>query len=399
MSAKLRFGMYELDRSAMELRKNGRLIRLQEQPCRVLAILAERPGELVTREQLQAQVWGDTFVDFDHSLNKAVNRIREALDDNAGAPRYVETVPRRGYRFIAPVAEISPTDAPDPAAPVTPGPAADPAESNSHTSASRVVLLAALAIAIVLASIGVATVVWLRHSKKPTVQEPELITYGGFRPVLSRDGKLLAYVSVIGTGPPRIWEQQTAGGEAIPLTSGTDPEYSPDFSPDGTRIAFFSGKNGGGIYIAPTLPGEPRLISSIPELEDLRFSPSGDSILYLEEQKLFTVSVADGRTVSLPLNQDYRILESPLWGPGGTEILFYGIRSRAQNEPAAWWIVPLASRSTQAGHVAGFKQNFLLAQRVRVGSDRQRPRVDHLRYRYPRKMEALARRSLPRGRN
>jgi DNA-binding winged helix-turn-helix (wHTH) protein len=93
MSAKIRFGMYELDRSAMELRKNGRLIGLQEQPCRVLAMLAERPGELVSREQLQAQIWGDTFVDFDHSLNKAVNRIREALDDNAGAPRYVQTVP------------------------------------------------------------------------------------------------------------------------------------------------------------------------------------------------------------------------------------------------------------------------------------------------------------------
>jgi DNA-binding winged helix-turn-helix (wHTH) protein len=114
MNAKIRFGMYELDRSAMELRKNGRLIRLQEQPCRVLAMLAERPGELVTREQLQAQIWGDTFVDFDHSLNKAVNRIREALDDNAGAPRYVETVPRRGYRFIAPVAALPETEVPEP---------------------------------------------------------------------------------------------------------------------------------------------------------------------------------------------------------------------------------------------------------------------------------------------
>jgi DNA-binding winged helix-turn-helix (wHTH) protein len=114
MSAIIRFGMYELDRSAMELRKNGRPIRLQEQPCRVLAILAERPGELVTREQLQMQIWGDTFVDFERSLNKAVNRIREALDDNAGAPRYVETVPRRGYRFIAPVAALPETEVPEP---------------------------------------------------------------------------------------------------------------------------------------------------------------------------------------------------------------------------------------------------------------------------------------------
>jgi Tol biopolymer transport system component/DNA-binding winged helix-turn-helix (wHTH) protein len=341
MAGMIRFGVYELDRDAMELRKYGVLIRLQEQPFRVLAILAGRPGEIVTREELQEQIWGNTFVDFDQSLNKAINRVREALNDNASTPQYVETVPRRGYRFIAPVADIPQTPA-APGAPSAPVPVAERPQSRSPRSISRALIVAALATA-VAAAIGVATVVWLRQSKKPTVQEPEVITYGGFRPVLSRDGKLLAYVSVIGTGPTRIWEQQTAGGEAIPLTSGTDPETSPDFSPDGTRIAFFSGKNGGGIYIAPTLPGEPRLIASIPELEDLRFSPSGDSILYLEEQKLFTVSVADGRTVSLPLNQDYRILGSPLWGPDGTEILFYGVRSGEQNEPAAWWIVPLAA--------------------------------------------------------
>src|ERR1700727_1993530 len=104
MSDKIRFGLYELDRDARELRKRGLLIRLQDQPFRILAILTERPGEIVTREEMQEQIWGkETFVDFDQSLNKAVNRIREALHDDAGTPRYVETVPRRGYRFIAPV--------------------------------------------------------------------------------------------------------------------------------------------------------------------------------------------------------------------------------------------------------------------------------------------------------
>jgi DNA-binding winged helix-turn-helix (wHTH) protein len=111
MPGKIRFGVYELDRDAMELRKHGAPIRLQEQPFRVLAMLAERPGEIITREQLQERIWGDTFVDFDQSLNKAVNRVREALNDDAGTPQYVETVPRRGYRFIAPVAEIPPTEA------------------------------------------------------------------------------------------------------------------------------------------------------------------------------------------------------------------------------------------------------------------------------------------------
>ena len=88
----------------MELRRNGVPIRLQEQPLQVLATLVERPGEIITREELQERFWGkDTFVDFEQSLNKAVNRLREALNDEAGQPKYVETVPRRGYRFIAPV--------------------------------------------------------------------------------------------------------------------------------------------------------------------------------------------------------------------------------------------------------------------------------------------------------
>ena len=113
MPGKIRFGVYELDRDAMELRKHGVTIRLQEQPLRVLANLVERPGEIVTREELQQQIWGkDTFVDFEQSLNKAVNRLREALNDEAGQPRYVETVPRRGYRFIAPVTELNSTQPP-----------------------------------------------------------------------------------------------------------------------------------------------------------------------------------------------------------------------------------------------------------------------------------------------
>src|ERR1700679_595132 len=122
MPGRIRFGVYELDRDAMELRKHGVPIRLQEQPFRVLAMLAERPEEIITREQLQERIWGNTFVDFDQSLNKAVNRLREALNDNAGTPQYVETVPRRGYRFIAPVAALPLTEAHDDA-PVTPDPA------------------------------------------------------------------------------------------------------------------------------------------------------------------------------------------------------------------------------------------------------------------------------------
>ena len=106
-----RFGVFELDLSAGELRKSGVKLRLQGQPFQVLALLLERAGEVVTREELQQQLWpSDTFVDFDHSLNTAINKVREALGDSASSPRYVETLARRGYRFIAPVQ--APTGAP-----------------------------------------------------------------------------------------------------------------------------------------------------------------------------------------------------------------------------------------------------------------------------------------------
>jgi cholera toxin transcriptional activator len=105
----VRFGVFELDLTTGELRKNGTLIRLQEQPFQVLAMLLDRPGELVTRDELRNKLWSaDTFVDFDHSLNTAVNKLREALGDAASNPRFVQTVARRGYRFIAPVQENRP---------------------------------------------------------------------------------------------------------------------------------------------------------------------------------------------------------------------------------------------------------------------------------------------------
>ena len=96
-----------MDLRAGELRKHGVRIRLQTQPFQILGMLLERPGEVVTREELRQALWaGDTFVDFDHGLNNAINRLRETLGDSAESPRFVETLPRRGYRFIAPVEQV-----------------------------------------------------------------------------------------------------------------------------------------------------------------------------------------------------------------------------------------------------------------------------------------------------
>lgn len=129
----VRFGVFELDLSAGELRKNGRKIRLQEQPFQVLASLIEHAGEVVSREDLRQRLWpSDTFVDFDHSLNTAINKVREALGDSASSPRYVETLARRGYRFAAPVQR---DPAPDTAR-STPEPATDSQQINRAESPS-----------------------------------------------------------------------------------------------------------------------------------------------------------------------------------------------------------------------------------------------------------------------
>src|ERR1700756_4683426 len=100
----VQFGLFELDLEARELRKSGVRVKLQEQPFQILAMLLERPGSVVTREGLQKKLWpGDTFVDFDLSLNSAVKKLRQALNDDSESPRFIETLYRRGYRFIGPV--------------------------------------------------------------------------------------------------------------------------------------------------------------------------------------------------------------------------------------------------------------------------------------------------------
>jgi len=121
----VRFGVFELDLNAGELRKSGVKLRLQGQPFQVLAVLLDRPGEVVSREEIQQKLWpADTFVDFDHSLNTAINKVREVLGDSASSPRFVETLARRGYRFIAPVQKDTPAQSPEPVP--TPAPAQAP---------------------------------------------------------------------------------------------------------------------------------------------------------------------------------------------------------------------------------------------------------------------------------
>src|SRR5260370_25274429 len=110
----IRFGLFEADLRSGDLHKSGLKLKLTGQPFQVLAMLLERPGEVITREEIQKRLWpSDTFVDFEHSVNTAIKKVREVLGDSAESPRFVETLPRRGYRFIATVGQQNGADSPD----------------------------------------------------------------------------------------------------------------------------------------------------------------------------------------------------------------------------------------------------------------------------------------------
>jgi len=134
----LRFSIFEADLGTRELRKNGLRIRLQDQPFQVLALLLQRPGELVTREEIVKTLWpADTFVDFDHSLNTSINKLREVLNDSASTPRFIETLPKRGYRFLGDVASVGGNAGVAPVAPAASLPEAEPASKDELPQASR----------------------------------------------------------------------------------------------------------------------------------------------------------------------------------------------------------------------------------------------------------------------
>jgi len=148
----LRFGVFEADLRAGELRKQGKRIKIQEQPLHVLTVLLQRPGEVVTREELRNHNWSpDTFVDFDNSLNTAINKLREALGDSADNPRFIETLPRRGYRFIAPVSSVQ--------------------TKKSPVLTKRGLVLAGVAVIVLVAAIGGAVILRSRQARRLTAKD------------------------------------------------------------------------------------------------------------------------------------------------------------------------------------------------------------------------------------
>ena len=242
----IRFGTFEVDLQDGELRKGGVKLKLTGQPFQVLAILLERPGEIVTREELQKRLWPDTFVDVDHNLNTAINKIREVLGDSAESPRFVETLPRRGYRFIASVE--------GPKIPTTPAEESGSGARRGSRIPTWVVRISILWVVILL--LAASGLFIYRRRRTPTATAQRTLTRLTFDDGLqtgatwSPDGRFIAYSSDRG-GKFDIWVQAVSGGDPVQVTKGPGQNWQPDWSPDGKYIAYRSEEGEGGLYIGP----------------------------------------------------------------------------------------------------------------------------------------------------
>jgi len=267
----IRFGTFELNLQTGELRQQGQKLKLQEQPFQVLAALLERPGEVVTREELRSKLWPvDTFVDFDHSLNAAIKRLRDALGESADAPIFIETLARRGYRFIAPVdGSLSPNT-------VGIAPALEPSKSHPrHRVRPWMFAMASLVIAAAAILLFVSREVVPAPNAQPRLVP--LTTYPGreYEPALAPNGNRVAFAW---SGPDvpigrtaSIYIKQIGEEHALRLTSVPGAiDFGPDWSPDGAYIVFgrfpaptaAPGAVEEGIYIVPATGGAERRVHS-----------------------------------------------------------------------------------------------------------------------------------------
>lgn len=336
----VRFGLYELDLSTRELCKNGRKLKLQEQPFRLLALLVENRGQTVTRDRLKEALWpSDTFVDFDHSLNAAIAKLRQALGDSAENPRFIETMARRGYRFIAPV-ETEPNGSEvKPITEATTVPAVWVSEKAAVPAAPvRKRLWIVPTVAITITAVAMLAVFGVRSWRRAEPGQSTLVqltTGTGLTmdPAVSPDGRLLAYASDRADGRNlNVWIQQLSpGGTAVQLTHFDADTSEPSFSPDGSKIVFRSTEKGGGIYVIPTIGGEPTRLA--PGGRNPRFSPDGQVIAYWtgipsktvltggQGGELYVVSTSGGQPRRL--GTDLLYVGNPVWSPDSKRLIAF----------------------------------------------------------------------------
>jgi Tol biopolymer transport system component/DNA-binding winged helix-turn-helix (wHTH) protein len=368
VSDQLAFGPFRINVSAGELLKNGVPVRLPSQPFRVLMALLTRPGEVVTREQLQAEVWNDgTFTDFDHGLHAAINKLRRALNDSAEHPRYIETLPGRGYRFIGVLNGHEFTS--DTAVLTLEEP------RRARNWGMRRLTVAALCLA------GAFAAGWVLHRAPEPRTEwkmTRLTAEAGLseRPALSPDGSLVAYSADRGGhGGRDLYVKHVAGGQPIRLTFDEAGNTTPEFSPDGTRIVYRSNRDGGGIYEIPAFGGDSRLVAR--DGLHPRYSPDGSRVAYWVGAESVAAAVpGSGAVWVVPLaggppkrvGAQLTAARQPLWSPDGEKLLVIGYSSAKyfDNSAIDWWLV--ASNGEGAVRTGAYEALRLAGLRVRSGT-------------------------------
>lgn len=345
LPSRFEFGPFEVNASTGELLKRGIRVRLPAQPFAILILLLENPGELVTREQLRERIWGDgTFVDFEHGLNSAINKLRSALGDSAENPRYIETMPGRGYRFVGAL-ESREAEAAIRPVPETEGQQEKTGSRQSLAGWERLAWAAGLVVCLAFA---------VRFHQTPESMPDLTLTritadagLSGY-PALSPDGNLMAYSSDRGlNGEQDIYVRQVAGGQPIRLTFDGAANTTPDFSPDGAKIVFRSNRNAGGIFEIPALGGEARQLAK--GGWDPKYSPDGSQVAYWVglsgisaavpgSGAIWVVSVNGGAPRRIAA--DFPAARQPIWLPDGKRLLFLGYKSAKAYENSAidWWV-------------------------------------------------------------
>jgi Tol biopolymer transport system component/DNA-binding winged helix-turn-helix (wHTH) protein len=316
------FGIFEVDLQAGELRRNGSKVRLQDQPFQVLALLLERPGQIVIREELQARLWpADTFVDFDHGLNAAIKRLRDALGDSAENPRFVETLARRGYRFLAPV-NRTPKDSL-----AAPQPLHLTQQKNSGTHQPRSPWRLPLVVAtVVLAGISAGWHIGHRSAASIRFTERSLTGNPENDPVLSAaispDGKYLAFADragfflrVVGTGETH----------AVALPDSLRPSHVNWF-PDGSHVlvtSAWSPSEKPSLWNASVFGGSPLKLAD--NADHGAVSPDGSKIVFLRgeygREEIWQMQ-SDGQQSRKILGQPGDNFQSVVWSPDSRHIAF-----------------------------------------------------------------------------
>ncbi len=307
-ASRFRFGLFEADAESGELRKSGVRIRLQAQPFRVLICLLERPGEVVTRDEIQQRLWGaDTIVDFDHSLGTAINKLRESLGDSAENPRFIETLARRGYRFLAPVTVAGPqreegsgwAAAPGAAREENEPSAASLAKTSAAAHATRLHVAATVIAAVLLVVGGFVAGLQMR----PASNLPPLISQVTFSGRVSPGDPLFESFPGTATDGSRIYFPQIENGRGVlaqaliadgetstlPLPDELAAPSLGNISPDGSRLLLrnhLATAPEQALWIVSTIGGTARRIPGI-LAHDATWMPDGQRILYATGDDLY----------------------------------------------------------------------------------------------------------------